>query len=121
MPATVHSQVSIPHEPTARAPLFQLYSHPCKINSTMSPEKPSITLPGTVEKIIKPPVPTMPEKAQISVEGADDLYKEIRLENALTDENGREVKLKEGAKIEVTVEADPKDTTPAKSPSTSHT
>jgi hypothetical protein len=80
----------------------------------MSPEKPSITLPGTVEKIIKPPVPTMPEKAQISVEGADDLYKEIRLENALTDENGTEVKLKEGAKVEVTLEADPKDTTPAK-------
>lgn len=80
----------------------------------MSPEKPSVTLPGTVEKIIQPPVPSMPEKAQISVEGADDLYKEIRLENALTDENGKAVKLKEGAKVEVTLEADPKDTTPAK-------
>lgn len=80
----------------------------------MSSEKPSVTLPGTVEKIIKPPVPTMPEKAQIAVEGADDLYKEIRLENALVDENGKKVKLKEGAKVEVTLEADPKDTTPAK-------
>lgn len=80
---------------------------------TMAPDKPSITLPGTVEKIIKPPVPSMPEKAQISVEGADDLYKEIRLENTLTNENGEEVKLKEGAKVEVTLEADPKDTTPA--------
>jgi hypothetical protein len=80
----------------------------------MAPEKPSVTLPGTVEKIIHPPVPDMPEKAQISVEGADDLYKEIRLENTLTDKNGKEVKLKEGAKVEVTLEADPKDTTPAK-------
>jgi len=80
----------------------------------MSAEKPSITLPGTVEKIIKPPIPEMPEKAQISVEGADDLYKEIRLENSLTNEKGEEVKLKEGAKVEVTLEADPKDTTPAK-------
>lgn len=84
----------------------------------MAPEKPSVTLPGTVEKIIPPPVPSMPEKAQISVEGADDLYKEIRLENTLTDENGKEVKLKEGAKVEVTLEADPKDTTPAKREST---
>jgi hypothetical protein len=79
----------------------------------MASEKPSITLPGTVEKIIKPPVPSMPEKAQITVEGADDLYKEIRLENTLTNEDGEEVKLKEGAKVEVTLEADPKDTTPA--------
>jgi hypothetical protein len=79
----------------------------------MSLEKPSVTLPGTVEKIIKPPVPSMPEKAQISVEGADDLYKEIRLENSLVNEKGEPVKLKEGAKVEVTLEADPKDTAPA--------
>jgi len=84
----------------------------------MASEKPSVTLPGTVEKIIKPPIPSMPEKAQISVDGADDLYKEIRLENSLTDEDGKEVKLKEGAKVEVTLEADPKDTTPAKQEST---
>jgi hypothetical protein len=84
----------------------------------MSPEKPSITLPGTVEKIIKPPVPDLPEKAQISVEGADDLYKEIRVENSLTNEKGEEVKLKEGAKVEVTLEANPESTVPAKSSDT---
>jgi len=84
----------------------------------MSPEKPSITLPGTVEKIIKPPVPDLPEKAQISVEGADDLYKEIRVENSLTNEKGEEVKLKEGAKVEVTLEASPEATVPAKSSDT---
>lgn len=72
------------------------------------PEKPSVTLPGTVEKIITPPDPSEPEKAQINIqEGADPLYKEIRIENALTDENGKEVKLKRGAKVEVTVEANP--------------
>lgn len=71
-------------------------------------EKPSVTLPGTVEKIIKPPDPKEPEKAQINIqEGADPLYKEIRIENTLTDEHGREVKLKPGAKVEVTVEASP--------------
>jgi hypothetical protein len=57
-------------------------------------EKPSATLPGTVEKIIKSPHPSEPEKAQITVEGADELYKEIRIVNNLTDENGDEVRLK---------------------------
>lgn len=75
-------------------------------------EKPSTTKPGVVERIIKPVVPEEPEKAQIAVEGADHLYREIRIENALIDENGREVKLKEGAEVEVIVEADLKDTTP---------
>lgn len=64
------------------------------------PEKPNITLPATVEKIIKSPDPKQPEKAQINIKrGADPLYQEIRIENALTDENGRPVKLKEGAKV----------------------
>jgi uncharacterized protein YfaS (alpha-2-macroglobulin family) len=75
-------------------------------------EKPSTTLPGTVEKIIKSPIPGEPEKAQIAVEGADDLYKEIRIENALTDEDGNEVRLKKGAQVEVHVEADPEATVP---------
>jgi hypothetical protein len=75
------------------------------------PKKPSKKLPGKVEKIIKPPIRTLPEKAQIAVEGAEELYKEIRVENALTDENGDTVKLKEGVEVDVTVEADPKDTT----------
>lgn len=75
-------------------------------------EKPSTTKPGVVERIIKPVVPEEPEKAQIAVEGADHLYREIRIENALIDEKGREVKLKEGAEVEVIVEADLKDTTP---------
>lgn len=70
-------------------------------------EKPSVTLPGTVEKIIKS-VPGEPEKAHINIdEGATPLYKEIRIENTLTDENGEEVKLKRGAKVAVKVEANP--------------
>ncbi len=73
--------------------------------------KPSTTLPATVEKIIKPS-PGMPEKAQITVEGADHLYRELRIENSLTDENGEKVRLKPGADVEVTVEAEPGATTP---------
>ena len=70
-------------------------------------ERPSVTLPGTVEKIIRPVHPSEPEKAQISVEGADELYQEIRIENTLTDANGDAVRLRKGAQVEVTVEADP--------------
>jgi hypothetical protein len=70
------------------------------------PEKSNVTLPGKVEKIIESFNPEEPEKAQISVEGADELYKEIRIENSLIAENGDKVKLKEGADVDVTVEAD---------------
>ena len=75
-------------------------------------DNPSATLPAVVEKIIRPPYEGIPEKAQIAIEGADHLYKEIRIENTLTDENGRKVRLKPGAEVEVTVEADPEATIP---------
>jgi len=68
-------------------------------------ENASVTLPATVDKIIPSRVDNS-EKAQISIEGADDLYREIRIENTLIDENGHEVRLKKGAEVEVTVEAD---------------
>ncbi|HEV2402092.1 MAG TPA: hypothetical protein VGS27_34495 [Candidatus Sulfotelmatobacter sp.] len=68
---------------------------------------PSTTLIGTVEKIIKPRVPNEPERAQIVVEGADHLFKELRIENALTDAAGNRVHLKPGAKVQLTVEAEP--------------
>jgi hypothetical protein len=75
-------------------------------------ENPSTTLPATVERIIKPVVPGDPEKAQIAIEGADHLYREIRIENTLTDGNGEKVRLNHGAEVEVTVEAPPEATTP---------
>jgi len=67
-------------------------------------------LPGTVRKIVKPPVPAEPEKAEITVHNADELYKEIRIENTLTTESGTEVRLKAGAEVEVHIEADEKST-----------
>jgi hypothetical protein len=75
-------------------------------------DKPSVTLPGIVEKIITSPRRSEPEKAQISIEGADDFYREIRIENSLTEENGNEVSLKKGAEVQVTVEADKAATIP---------
>jgi len=76
-------------------------------------DKPNVTLPGTVERIIQSLSPHEPDKAQIAVEGADHLYKEIRIENSLADENGNEVHLKRGAQVEVTVEADKSQTVPS--------
>ncbi len=66
----------------------------------------AVTLPGKVEKVIPPIHPSLPEKAEISVEGADELYREIRVENTLSDERGNEVGLKPGAEVDVTIEAD---------------
>jgi hypothetical protein len=77
-------------------------------------EKPNVTMPGKVEKIIESVHPEGPETAEISIEGADTLYQEIRIENSLMDENGNEVRLKKGADVEVTVEADKDATTPKK-------
>lgn len=57
----------------------------------------SRTLPGRVEKVI--PANYEPEKAQISLEGADPLYDEIRVENSLQDEEGKELKLKPGEEV----------------------
>jgi predicted DNA-binding antitoxin AbrB/MazE fold protein len=74
-------------------------------------EKPSTTLPGTVEKIIKSPEPNEPEKAQIAIEGAEELYREVRIDNVLKNQNGEKVALNEGAEVDVTIEADEKDTT----------
>jgi hypothetical protein len=79
-------------------------------NSIVPDEKPSTTLPGIVEKVIKTRDPRDPEKAQIVVEGADHLYREIRIDNTLNDANGQAVALKAGAPVEVTVAADPEDT-----------
>ena len=82
----------------------------------MSSKKPkaSATLPGIVEKVIPPqPFTGEPEKAQIAVEGADHLYREIRVPNALETGEGQKVRLREGAEVDVKIEADPVVTTPA--------
>jgi hypothetical protein len=41
------------------------------------------------------------------VEGADQIYKEIRIENALTDDLGQEVRMEPGDKVNVTIASEP--------------
>ena len=81
-------------------------------NKSESAEKATITLPAVVEKIIPSTTPDEPEKVQIAIEHADELYREIRVENALQDPEGNPVRLKAGAEIDVVVEAHPGATAP---------
>ena len=75
-------------------------------------EKPAVVHSGTVQRVIKSPFPREPEKAEIALKDADHLYREIRVENTLNTPDGKPVSLKEGAEVDVIIEADPKDTKP---------
>ena len=72
-------------------------------------KKANVTLPGSVEKIIPAIGDHIPEKAEIKIEGADELYREVRIENKVIDAEGNPAKLKKGAEVDVTIEADKKD------------
>jgi hypothetical protein len=52
------------------------------------------------------PHPGQPEKAQIEVHDAEDLYREIRVENVLTDDEGKCDQLLPGEEVDVTLEAE---------------
>jgi hypothetical protein len=60
---------------------------------------------GSVQKVIRSAVPSEPEKVQISEEG-DELYREIRIENVVTDEKGQKARLKPDAEVDVVIEAE---------------
>src|SRR5689334_11045498 len=64
------------------------------------------TLHGSVKKIIKPVTPSEPEKAEIDIHEGDELFREIRIENVVTDENGKKDKLQQGEDVDLIVEAD---------------
>ncbi|MFY9731713.1 MAG: hypothetical protein WB723_08075 [Candidatus Acidiferrales bacterium] len=75
------------------------------LDTSRIPEQPSTTVSGIVNKIIPSPHTSQPEKAQIAVDGTDQRYRSLRIENTLTDEHGDDVKLKKGAHVDVTVTA----------------
>lgn len=68
-----------------------------------------ISLHGVVDKIIVSPSPKEPEKAQIDVEEGDNRHREIRIDNALTGEDGQELKLKLGGHVEIIIQPKKKD------------
>jgi hypothetical protein len=75
------------------------------LDTARIPEQPSTTMPGTVDKIILSSGPRQSEKVQIAIDEADQRYRVLRIENALTDEHGNDVKLRKGAHVDVTVTA----------------
>jgi hypothetical protein len=77
------------------------------LDTSRIPEQPSTTVPGTVNKIIPSSRSSQPEKAQIAVKRPGRKKQDLRIENALTDEHGDDVKLKKGAQVEVTITEDP--------------
>jgi hypothetical protein len=81
------------------------------LDTARIPEQSSTTLPGTVDKIILASHSSKSERAQIAVEGADRSHRDLRIENILTDENGDDVRLKKGARVEVTVSTEPEKST----------
>jgi hypothetical protein len=67
-------------------------------------EKCAVTLEGIVEKILPAVRPGGVERAQIVLQGADDLFREIRIENALPDKDGKAIGFKLGDRVRVTIE-----------------
>ena len=84
---------------------------PVRLSGTTVMKKKRKRLHGIVKKVIKPVALDDPEKAEISIKEADDLYREIRIENILTDENDEKVSLKPGADVDIVLEADTDATT----------
>jgi hypothetical protein len=78
-----------------------------KADTSRIPERPSASMPGTVDRIIPSSRRNGAEKAQIGLHGVDRPYRDLRIENTFTDEHGDDVKLKKGAHVEVTITAEP--------------
>jgi hypothetical protein len=55
--------------------------------------QPTITLAGTVQKLIDRSMPKQPQMAQLSFPGADHLYDELRIPDTLGWEEGKTVEV----------------------------
>jgi hypothetical protein len=66
-------------------------------------DRTAITLLGTVEKVIPAIGANRAERAQITVAGAEELYREIRVENTFLNSAGSPVSLRPGAEVEITI------------------
>ncbi len=75
------------------------------LNGNENAGQPSTTISGTVRKIIPSRRVGKPGAAQIVLDVTEKQYRDMRIENSLTDGHGGDVKLKKGAPVEVTVSA----------------
>jgi hypothetical protein len=99
IPASVQTEMALPRM-SKSARIAELNLDTARIS-----ERPRTTIPGTVDELIPSLHPNEVDKVQISIEG-DQGYRDLRIENSLTDEHGDEVKLKKGAHVNVTVTAE---------------
>lgn len=67
--------------------------------------RPWAAVPAVVTKVLARPFDES-EKVEISILTADQLFREIRIENTLTSVDGQPVALKNGANVDVIIEAD---------------
>lgn len=74
-------------------------------------KKPWVSMLATARRLL-PSADGPNRKVEISVSGADDLYREIRIENQLTGLDGEPVALAAGAQIVLTLEAEVTGTVP---------
>jgi hypothetical protein len=99
IPASIKAELALPRM-SRSARIAELESDRARVL-----QKPRTVMPGIVDKIIKLRTPRLRETAQISIKG-EPRYRELRIENSLTDEHGDEIKLEKGARVEVTVTED---------------
>jgi hypothetical protein len=101
IPASIRAEMALPRM-SKSARIAELESDTARVS-----QKPRTVIPGTVDKIIQFRTPRSRETAQISIDG-EPRYRELRVENSLTDEHGDEVKLTKGDQVELTVTAEGK-------------
>lgn len=77
-------------------------------NRTHALDGASVTLWGSVEKIIPSIGKDGSDAVQIVIEGAESLYREIRIQNLLQDGNGEAIALRPGSQVEITIKVRPR-------------
>lgn len=78
--------------------------------------RPWMTVAAVVNKLVPASYANIPDKVEVSILAADPLFREVRLENALTTHDGQKVALKSGARLDVTFEAEVIDTVKRNNP-----
>ena len=73
-------------------------------------DKPWKAVPAVVKKLIKPAFGN-PEKIEIALSPADDLFREVRIANTFTAVDGGQVSVADGAEMVVTFEVETKTAT----------
>lgn len=68
--------------------------------------RPWKSLSGRVQRVVKGLYRDHTEHVEITIPEAENLFREIRIENTFTDLDGQPVALKQGTPVDVTFEAD---------------